>query len=472
VLGQATTTALTILLNAAGGRILGPADFGILYLINTVATFAYVFVDWGHGPYIIREVARHPGRTGELLGTVMVVRVVTAAMLILPSVAIGWLLGYEARTLLYIVAVMLVWVPVYLGLNYGWAFRGAERMEYDAAINVALKLQALVFGVAALASGFGLPGLLVATGISGAGTVFLASRLYHHLHFPKLHVSWAAAKEMMIGGAPMVSMTIGIAIQPYIDVNLLSRLTPTGVLGWYGAAMTFCNSLMAPAAIITSASYPRLSIVASDREHFAQILQEGFRPLLLVAVLGAVGTFLFAPVAVGIVYSLEKFGPSVSILRMFSLPMMLIFIDMMLTTALVAAGRTGNVAAAKAASVVIISSLELWMIPFFQARYGNGGLGPLAALAVGEVFMIATNVYLLRGLVTIGLAWDALRAMAAGAATLAIMRTVGPHGLAGVPICVALFGVAAYAVGMITTNDVKRLIDMVMSRIAGQRSLS
>ena len=58
-LGQVATTVLTILLSATLARTLGASEFGLLYLLTSVATFAYVVVDWGHGPYIIREAAKH-----------------------------------------------------------------------------------------------------------------------------------------------------------------------------------------------------------------------------------------------------------------------------------------------------------------------------------------------------------------------------------------------------------------------------
>src|SRR5262249_1621852 len=41
-LGQVATTVLTILLSAALARTLGPSDFGLLYLVTAIATFAYV----------------------------------------------------------------------------------------------------------------------------------------------------------------------------------------------------------------------------------------------------------------------------------------------------------------------------------------------------------------------------------------------------------------------------------------------
>src|SRR4051794_1967696 len=67
-LGQAVTTALSVALNMALGRSLGAVEFGLLYLVTSIAGFAYVLVDAGHGLYMQREVAREPRRASELLG--------------------------------------------------------------------------------------------------------------------------------------------------------------------------------------------------------------------------------------------------------------------------------------------------------------------------------------------------------------------------------------------------------------------
>src|ERR1700682_4832465 len=97
-LGQVATTALTVLLTVAVARTLGSAEFGLLYLLTSVATFAYVFVDWGYGPYVTGEIARYPNRSGELMGSVLAVRIATAFLVCPLAVATAWLLGYDART--------------------------------------------------------------------------------------------------------------------------------------------------------------------------------------------------------------------------------------------------------------------------------------------------------------------------------------------------------------------------------------
>ncbi|HZO51342.1 MAG TPA: oligosaccharide flippase family protein, partial [Bryobacteraceae bacterium] len=246
LMGQISTTILTIILSAVIARTLGPSDFGLLYLITAVATFTYVLVDWGHGSYVIREVARNPERTGELMGTALAVRTGTALALIGPAVLIGWLLGYPIQTLGLIAGIIVAWLPVYLGLSFGWAFRGKERMEFDALIGVTLKLLSLVFGVTTLYTGGRIPSLLLAQGAAGLVTLAVAVFIYHRLNLGKLRLTRRMARELVVGGAPMVTMTVAVAFQPYMDANMLSRLSTPAVMGWYGAGAAFTSTLIAP----------------------------------------------------------------------------------------------------------------------------------------------------------------------------------------------------------------------------------
>jgi O-antigen/teichoic acid export membrane protein len=463
VLGQVVTTTLTIVLSAVVARSLGPSDFGLLYLVTSVATFAYVLVDWGHAPYVIREVARHPQRTGELMGTVLAVRAAMALALCAPAVLTGWLLGYDGRAEAFIAVMMTAWLPMYLGLSYGWVFRGKERMEFDSLINVIQKFLMLVIAAILLALGGRLLAYMFATGVAGLATLGVATVLYRYLRLPKLRVTRDTARELIVGGAPMMTMTVAIAIQPYIDANMLSRLSSREVLGWYGAAATFSGTLVAPALILASAAYPRLSVAVSHPAEFKQILHDALRPLLLVAVLGGVGTYLFADFAVNSVYSAKKFGPSAAILRAFAPAMVLIYIDMLFGHVILAVGRAVHLAGAKVMTVLVTTLLEVLLIPVCQSRFGNGGIGVMLSLAGGEVMMIAALIYLMpRGTLDRSVARDLTKALIAGGATLLIMRAFGRMTpLIGVPVCVMAFSLLAVVLGLISRADLKVIASLL-----------
>jgi O-antigen/teichoic acid export membrane protein len=325
-----------------------------------------------------------------------------------------------------------------------------------------------VVGLALLFNGGRLLAYMTAIGIAGLATCAVSIAIYRHLRLGALRVTSTMARELIVGGAPMVTMTIAVAAQPYIDANMMSRLTSPAVLGWYGAATTFSNTLMAPAFILASASYPRLSMAAGRLPEFMKILHDAMRPLLFVALLGAVGTYLFADVAVNIVYSAKKFGPSASILRAFTPAMVLVFIDMLLVTAILAAGRAVHIATAKVIAVAVTTGLELFLIPFCQARWGNGGIGVMLSFGGGELVMIVAAIYLMpHGALDRSIAFDLLRGVVAGAGTLLVMQPLlGLTPFVAIPACVIVFALLSGVVGLLTRSDLNVLAGMLRRRTA------
>ncbi len=456
--GQVLTTALTMIVSAVVARTLGAEDFGLLYLLASISGFAYVFVDWGHGPYITREIARHPRRSGELIGTALVVRVATALLMCLLATSVTWVFGYDSRTRLLTALFVLSMLMPYMALTFTWAFRGNERMEFDAASQVVLKLCNLLLTLAALGLGGRILALIGVNALSGTITFVVGLWLFRRLRLPTLDYSRRTARELIFDGAPMLAISLAIAVQPYIDANLLYSLVPAQVVGWYAAAWGIAGTLVAPAAILGSTMYPRLSRVANDSAEFSRTLRASFKPLLFVAVLGAVGTFQFADFAIAVLYSERKFGPAADILRAFCPALVLIYIDMVFGYSILAVGKATQLAKIKVGAVVVTTLFELVLIRFFQMRFDNGGIGIVLAVAAGELVMVLGAVFMLRRSLAPSMAIDAVRGLAAGAATILLMRVLPViHPVRGIMVCVALFTAVSAAIGLITRDDVAML---------------
>lgn len=457
-MGQVGTTVLTMLLSAAIARTLGAPEYGLLYLLTSIASFAYVFVDWGHGPYVTREVAIHPHRSGEMMGNVVIVRAGTAVIMCGLAVIATSLLNYDVRTRVLAGLLILAWVPQYLALSFTWVFRGRERMEFDALLQVALKFVTLVIALACLALGGRLIGLIIATALSGVITFVLAVILYRHLGFPRFEVSRNTVLELVRDGAPMLAMSLAVAVQPAIDASLLYKLIPQEAVGWYGAAWTITGTLVAPATIVGAGLYPRLSRAATGRIEFARVLQTAFRPLFLLAVLGSVGTYLFADFAIGLIYTREKFGPAADVLKAFTPFLMLIYVDMLFGYAILAVRKAGKLAVAKIIAVIVTTIAELVLVPWFQLHYANGGVGIVLSLACGELVMVGAAVYLIRDFLGKGMLVDVIRGLAAGVVTIAVMRWLPPvTPFIGIPICVLMFAAVAVVLGSVKRADVELL---------------
>jgi hypothetical protein len=214
VLGQVATTALAVVFSAALGRRLGAADFGLYFLVTTMGTFAYVVVEWGQGQYVVRELARHPEKTGALLGASLALRIAGAVPVTLLAVAAGWALGYDGRTLALLALLMATTLPFFLSQAYALAFRARERMDLDAFVSVFFKAAALAFALAALALGGGVAGVLLAQGAAGLAALAVAAFRGRRIGLPPLRAPADARRELLREGTPILAIGLAVAVQP------------------------------------------------------------------------------------------------------------------------------------------------------------------------------------------------------------------------------------------------------------------
>jgi O-antigen/teichoic acid export membrane protein len=466
VLGQVATTGLAIVFSAALGRTLGPGDFGLYFLISSFATFAYVVVDWGQQFYVIREVARTPQRGGDLLGSALVLRTVGAVLAAIPAGLVSWLLGYDARTCWFTVAFMLVLLPFFLSQACSFVFRGRDRMELDAVTSVVNRGTGLALALGALALGTGLGGVVVAQGLAGCAALWVAARLYRRVAVGPVRFSRKTAREVLAGGTGIVSMMIAVQIQPYLDAIIISKMVPAEVMGWFGAAKSIMGTLIAPALIIAAAAYPRLSRTSSSISVFKSEFQASLRPILLLGALGGLGTFLFADGAIALVYGHRNFSNAGIVLKVFGPGLFFLFIDVLFGNALTALGRAGAFSVVKVASIVVSTGLDLILIPWFQARQGNGGIGAVVAFILSEFVVFGGAVFLMpRGTLGRGILVDTGRAVASVAATALLFEALPPLPLfLGIPICVGSFSLCALAVGLLRRRDLEQLGSLLRKR--------
>jgi O-antigen/teichoic acid export membrane protein len=466
LLGQIASTSLSIALSAALGRRLSVADFGVYYVLVSMSTFAYVFVEWGQNAYLIREAARRPESTGELLGGALAFRAASALAATLVTALLARVFGYDARTQALAALTVLCGLPLALSQPYGYLFRGRDRMDLDAAVTVTAKALTVGVTVPALLLGGQLPTVVAVQGLGGAGALAVAAWLARHLRLSPPRPSWETVRELAAGGAPLAAFFVAMSVQPYIDAIVLSRLAPAEAVGWYGAARSIMGVLFAPAAILAHAAFPQLSRAASSPSDLRHTIRLALRPLLGLGALGAVGTFLFADFAVALIYGRGRFEPAAAVLELFAPALLLFFVDILLGTVVTATGKTRELAAVKLLSVGLSTALAVLFVPFFQARSGNGGMGLVLAFGSTEVLMLGAMLWLApRGAFDRGTLLDLGRAIACGVGTLALVRAL-PRTTPwlALPATVCVFATLALGTGLLRWRDISTRMALVRHR--------
>jgi O-antigen/teichoic acid export membrane protein len=467
--GQVATLALSAILTAVLGRRLGVVEFGLYYLLMVASTFAAVFVDWGQRTYLIRESARWPEKTGYLLGGALAFRAAMTFVAALATALLMKAIGYDSRTEVLALFAVVCGLPLTLSQAYTYLFRGRDRTELDATVTVTGKAITVAVTVPALIMGGGLPEVLSMQAVGGAGGLLVAVIMARKIGLKAERPSRRILDELARGGGPIAIFFLAMAAQPFVDVIVLSKLVPPEVVGWYGAARNIMGLLLIPASILATASLPELSRVSGSVPDLRQALRTTLRLLLGLGTLAAAGTFLFADVAVSVIYGRGHFDPAVAVLQIFAPVLLLYCMDMLFAATLTAAGKTKEIAVVKGLSVAVGTGLNILLIPVCQARFGNGGIGLVLALGSTEVLMLTAYLWLMpRGALDRRALADFLRAAAAASGTVLIfsaLPSITPW--LGVPVCVAVFMALALAVGLVLRTDVEKMADLVRSKLEG-----
>jgi O-antigen/teichoic acid export membrane protein len=187
-------------------------------------------------------------------------------------------------------------------------------------------------------------------------------------------------------------LNIAMVLQPYVDAIFLSRLASAEAVGWHAAARKLVGVLVFPAAAMAGALYPTLCrLHNTDPQGLKTATTGALRATTLLVFPVALGCALFPEIGIS-VYSRRSFGPATDNLRVFSLFLWLVFFTMPIGTCLLASGRQRAWAVVQSLCVGVSLVLDPILVPWFQRRNGNGGLGVCWAAVLSEVVVLVFGV--------------------------------------------------------------------------------
>jgi O-antigen/teichoic acid export membrane protein len=466
---QVVGTPLSILLTAVMARYLGASDFGQIYVAWMLASFGFLVVEWGQGAVLTGSVARDRTAAGRLLGTALLWRCV-AAVLVYGLLTVGCaVLRYPREFQIVLVLVVAQCLFQSLASACQDTVRGFERTDIGAYGQVAQQLLAAVLVVPTLMLGGRLRGVLVAQAASSALVLAFVWRSLQLVGTGRLAVSRDALKALVVQGTPFMLFSFSMTLQPNVDAVLLSKLAPGEVVGWHAVSRRLIGALVLPASLIVGALYPTLSrLYGEDRSAYTETVRSALRATIVLAVPIALGCALYPDLGV-LLYSRKSYGPAQANLVVLSGFLLLMYVSMPLGIAILAAGRQKAWAAAQFLCVIVSSVLDPLLIPWFQARMGNGGLGVCVASVVSEVLMVGAGVWLAPvGFFDRGFARGILRGLCAGGAMTAVAMALSRvTSFVAAPIAVGSYVISLWAMGGLGGQQVA-LLREALSRKVGK----
>jgi O-antigen/teichoic acid export membrane protein len=274
-------------------------------------------------------------------------------------------------------------------------FRGFERTDFAAASYVGFQLLNAAVVIPILLAGGGLHGLLIAQAACALLGMLFVLKMLPRMQVPQLSLRRAVVVDLFRAGHPFILFGLVILLQPMIDAAMMSKFATTDSIGWYAAARKLVGILLFPATALVAALYPTLCrLHLEDQGAYRKTAADALFAVSLFVLPVALGCALFPELGVAI-YGQQNFAPAATDLRVLAPYVFMVYFSMVIGSCLVSAGRQNGWTAVQLGSVIVSTALDPPLISWFQAHYGNGGLGVCSATVISEVFMISGGLWLL-----------------------------------------------------------------------------
>jgi O-antigen/teichoic acid export membrane protein len=438
----------------AVARFASKPSYAAYALALYFAGLFFVLFDMGVLPFLVREIARQPDCTGQLLTNGLVLKAVYAVVFLPTLFLVVWFLRYPKETAWAIIIGLVARVLMSLSNVFKGVLRAHGRMEAEA---VATTVETVLL-VGCTAWGFhagGSPGvLLLAWIVNGLGGT-LTSMWFVHSRIVPLDTlpgpeGFARLKAMAVESWLFGSCMVFTTIYFYLDTVILSRIDVMEAVANYTAAYNLVFALLFFPQVYADVLYPLLSNYYARRpESAASIVSQFSRYLVLIVIPMGVGTMLLAQPIISFFYSAKynttagTYGAAAA-LQILVWDCCFAFLDNFWGHALAAQKRQGVVTMITGVGAALNIVLNIILIPRFSF------MGAAVATVATEAMCFVCVLWLLWTEIDVPRLIKTAAYAVAGTTVMVLAMRLLPQGTFF--IAAALFGASAYLVFLLVSG--------------------
>lgn len=391
LLGQAVTWTSTLFLTIAYGRFLGDVKFGELYFALTFALLIGFPIEFGFNQQLTRDVARAPSEALRYVSNILLIKGVLWLALYGFMLLICWLLGYsvEERMLVAICGVLLLSTAV--ANTFASLHNSFERVVFPVVGTVLEKGLAALVGILLLK--YGADVQVMAFVLLGGS---LANAIWQGWWFLRLvgrrfSIDRPLIRELVRTSIPFLVYGVLGVIYYRLDTVVLSLMTSTAVVGWYGAGYRLFDTLVfLPSLVISAIMYPIFSKLSMSSERDLKMAIEKSMNFLLFCGL-PIATLLItaAPNIIGFLYHRVEFTHAIPVLQTLAPGLVFLYINAVLSSVLISTKREKKIMLMAASALVFNLGLNLILIPQYQH------VGAAVVTSLTELLLICMTVVFL-----------------------------------------------------------------------------
>ncbi len=286
------------------------SEFGSYITVISFVTLFGIFTDFGINTVVIREGAKNPDDTRDLIWSSMGLKFFMSLGSMLAAIAFGLLAPYTLEVKLLIILESITLLMGGIGSMFSAVFNIYQDMKYISAIQIVERLTFASTAFVAVILGFGVPGVIFETIVAAAVSLTLNFFLSRRIHFYKLNfrpiLNYAILSPAIWFG---IAGLLGTVWQR-IDTLMISLLLNMEQVGLYTPAVNYIGIGDMAVIALTGAFFPILSKTVHERGITKKELTRYMGYFSVAAIIVTIVTFILGGPLMVFVYG-PKYAESI-----------------------------------------------------------------------------------------------------------------------------------------------------------------
>lgn len=306
---------ISLVMSMITARYLGPSNYGVINYTSSFVAFFTSICTLGLNGIIVKELIDKPDLEGEILGTSIIMRLVSSLFSCISILYIIKLLNPEEKIFLVIafLQVVLLVFQSFDMINY-W-YQAKMMSKFCAIIQSVGYLSMTVYRIIILILGKSVEWFAFCTSLDMIVISSLLIISYYKNGGKKLKFSWELSKNMISKSYHFILSGLMVAVYGQMDKIMLGKMISTDVVGFYSTAAAICSMwTFILSAIIDAARPIIMEGRKEDKELYQRRIKQLYAAIIWISFSVAAVFSILAKWIILILYG-EQFIPAIEPLR-------------------------------------------------------------------------------------------------------------------------------------------------------------
>lgn len=315
ILGKVIQMVLSFIISIFVARYLGPSNFGVINYAAAYVAFFTSLCTLGINSIIIKELIDNQDKQGEIIGTTLVLRIISSIFSTIMIIAIVSIVDRDEPVTILVVALYSISLVFQIFDTFNYWFQSRYQSKITAISTLLAYLAISFYKIVLLIFEKNVTWFAFANSVDYIFLAFCLYFAYRKNNGPKISFSLKTGKKLLGKSYHYILSGMMVAIYGQTDKLMLKQMLDDTSVGYYSLAFSINTMWVFVLSAIIDSMYPTImNLYKSDHKAFDKKNRQLYAIVIYISIFVATMFSIFGKLAIQILYG-EEYLPAFASLK-------------------------------------------------------------------------------------------------------------------------------------------------------------